>query len=230
MWSANLRVFLEKEVFSLPFDPDPKAGLFNPYRSTDSELDLEKAAEIRRENLLGYIKSLPERPWLLLVGEAPGWRGCRFSGIPFTSERQLVEGTLPFPGRQSSRKPEAWDERSARIFWNALMPYFPAFFCWNSLPLHPFKPGIPCSNRHPKKSEARKFLSVLYGIWTILQPRQVIGIGRCACWALSEAGVASAYVRHPAHGGSDQFQSGMRTILTASPQVILSAPSRSAKV
>ena len=79
MWSADLRAFLEQGFFSLPVDPDPRAGLFNPYRSIDPELDQENAAEIRRENLLSFIQSLPERPWHLLVGEAPGWRGCRFS-------------------------------------------------------------------------------------------------------------------------------------------------------
>ena len=41
----------------------------------------------------GELAERAETP-ILLVGEAPGYRGTRVSGIPFTSERQLT-GTGP---------------------------------------------------------------------------------------------------------------------------------------
>ena len=42
-----------------------------------------------RERLVRYLEERADAP-LLLVGEAPGYRGARVSGIPFTSERQLT--------------------------------------------------------------------------------------------------------------------------------------------
>ena len=43
---------------------------------------------LRRERLARYLHERRRAP-ILLVGEAPGYRGARVSGIPFTSERQL---------------------------------------------------------------------------------------------------------------------------------------------
>ena len=48
---------------------------------------------IRRHNLLLYLQQmLIFNPQILLVGEAPGYRGCRLTGVPFTSELILVNG------------------------------------------------------------------------------------------------------------------------------------------
>lgn len=46
-------------------------------------------ADVRRARLRAYLESRADAP-LLLVGEAPGYRGARVSGVPFTSERQLT--------------------------------------------------------------------------------------------------------------------------------------------
>ena len=44
---------------------------------------------MRRERLAAYLEARSDAS-ILLVGEAPGYRGARVSGIPFTSERQLT--------------------------------------------------------------------------------------------------------------------------------------------
>lgn len=45
-----------------------------------------KENEIRRKNLMNYFERMERlKPSILLVGEAPVYRGCRRSGIPFTS-------------------------------------------------------------------------------------------------------------------------------------------------
>ena len=46
-------------------------------------------ANLRRRRLREYLGSREDAPFLL-VGEAPGYRGARISGIPFTSERQVT--------------------------------------------------------------------------------------------------------------------------------------------
>ena len=46
-------------------------------------------ARLRRERLERYLDERADAP-VLLVAEAPGYRGTRVSGIPLTSERQLT--------------------------------------------------------------------------------------------------------------------------------------------
>src|SRR5919202_2284487 len=50
-------------------------------------------ANLLRRRLADYLEGRRDAP-LLLVGEAPGYRGARLSGIPFTSER-LGTGSGP---------------------------------------------------------------------------------------------------------------------------------------
>ena len=81
-WPPSVRVrivisgFIERLV-------DARIGAtFNFYR------DGERAA-LLRGRLEAYLESRIEAP-LLLVAEAPGYRGARISGVPLTSERQLT--------------------------------------------------------------------------------------------------------------------------------------------
>ena len=81
------------------FTAESTATLFNHYRDEDRQYDRKGAAEIRRENLWNYLDSFRRVPKILIIGIAPGYQGCRFSGVPFTSERQLCNGALPFSGK-----------------------------------------------------------------------------------------------------------------------------------
>ena len=56
----------------------------NPYSVHEPSLDRPGGAAIRAANLKAYLGARLH-PRLMLVGEAPGYRGCRFSGIAFTS-------------------------------------------------------------------------------------------------------------------------------------------------
>ena len=51
------------------------------------------------------------QPGYLLIGEASGYQGCRISGIPFTSERLIMEGVVP---RLPHEGAEAYAARVAR--------------------------------------------------------------------------------------------------------------------
>ena len=59
-----------------------------------------------------YLEARADAP-LLLVGEAPGYRGARISGIPFTSERQLT-GSRARGGDRDDRPPGARRARARR--------------------------------------------------------------------------------------------------------------------
>jgi len=203
----------ESRVFSVPSTQDGPASLFNQYHDRDLRVDRPDAGAVRRGNLFRYLSSFAERPSIAIVGEAPGWRGCRFSGVPFTSEAQLCDGVLSFAGQQSSAAPSPYAENSATIFWRIARPYGPSFLAWNCVPFHLYRPGDPLSNRPPTRREIAAHLGLLAALLALLEPRLVVAVGRSAGWALRRMDVPCTYVRHPSHGGADEFTVGLENAL-----------------
>jgi hypothetical protein len=199
----------EKEVF--PFESTDE--LFNQYRNNDLKFDLPGGDEIRRNNLQNYLRCFSKKPLVLLVGEAAGPWGCRFSGIPFTSERLLVRGGLPFKGHQSSIHDPPYSEISATIFWKVLVPYHPKFLVWNAIPFHPHKRGEMLSIRHPSRDEIYEHSRTLSKILSLIKPKHVIAVGRKAESALNFLHYPPLYVRHPSQSGARAFRIGIERIL-----------------
>jgi hypothetical protein len=195
-------------------------GVINPYRDADAdrELDGPAAARRRRANLEAYLERVGV-PRLLLVGEAIGYRGGRFSGIAFTSERQLAGPggaggrRLPWAGapfQATSRNPALWLEPSGSIVWGALGGEACGALLWNSFPWHPFGPRGPLSNRTPEKSLVAANLHVLERVLAEVGGARVLAVGRTACAALAELGLDAPALRHPAHGGAEIFRRQLR--------------------
>ena len=148
-------------------------------------------AEMRVHRLRRYLAEHADAP-LVLVGEAPGYRGTAVSGIPFTSERQ-VSGTGPA-------------EATATIVHRTLADLGLELdvLLWNVVPTHPHLPRLPSSNRRPTRAEvaaATPFLAA------VVRDRRAVLVGRLAERALGEAGL-----RHPSHGGAAAFREGLRRI------------------
>ncbi len=200
---------IENRVFSASIK---NSLLFNQYNDENLEIDLPGASETRQENLRGYLRTFSERPSLLVIGEAPGWRGCRFSGVPFTSEFQLCEGKLPFSGNQSSTSKSPFKENTATIFWKYMQSYHPHFFAWNCIPFHPHDSGNVLSNRTPSNREVAKYLILLSELLLLMQPIQIVAVGRSAERALMNIDIPCIYVRHPSHGGANEFKAEMEKI------------------
>jgi uracil-DNA glycosylase len=154
---------------------------FNFYRDGDG-------ARTRCERLLAYLIERQDAP-LLLVGEAPGYRGARISGIPFTSERQLT-GTGPA-------------EATATIVRRVLVELGieQESLLWNIVPTHP---GTATSNRRPTRTEVEAGLPFLHELARV---RRTIAVGRVA-----HAVLGGPYVRHPSRGGAGAFIAAMQRL------------------
>jgi uracil-DNA glycosylase len=152
-----------------------------------------EGAARRLDRLERYLADREDAP-LLLVGEAPGYRGARISGIPFTSERQLT-GVGPA-------------EATASIVHRVLaeLRLTDRVLLWNVVPTHP---GTATSNRPPTRCEVvagRVFaLELALG-------RRVIAVGRVA-----HAALGGAHVRHPSHGGAAAVAAGLRVLTELPP-------------
>ena len=142
-------------------------------------------AALLRARLAAYLEQRAQAR-ILLVGEAPGYRGARVSGIPFTSERQL-SGTGPA-------------EATATIVHRVLreLGLDDDVLLWNIVPTHP---GTASSNRRPAAAEVSAGLRF---VEALAEGRRVVPVGRIAERALGAPGI-----RHPAHGGGPAFRSGL---------------------
>ena len=142
-------------------------------------------SELRRGRLDDYL-AVRAGARLLLVGEAPGYRGARVSGVPFTSERQLT-GTGPA-------------EATATIVHAVLteLGIEEDVLLWNVVPTHP---GTPSTNRRPTRAEVDGGLPFLH---ELARGRRTIAVGRVA-----HAALGGRYVRHPSHGGARAFRAGV---------------------
>lgn len=187
---------------------------FNPYGDRNPELDVRDAPALRRRNLRAYLECFDEPPPLFLLLEAPGPWGCRFSGVPITSEAQLIDPEFPIDGATTSTKEEPITEYSASIFWRVVQSHFPRFFVWNSLPLHPHEPGEPLSIRTPRRMEVRAWNELLRALLDALDPDVMVGVGRKGERALEEVGADPIYLRHPSQGGANKFEAGMEELFS----------------
>jgi hypothetical protein len=190
------------------------ARAFNQYAQTHPELDRPDAVDVRTRNLCRYLE-LFSGARLILIGEAAGYAGCRFSGIPFTCEAQIC-GPAPITWaidqglRASSSRESPWDERSARVVWGALGNRGDCLL-WNAFPWHPCGASGPLSNR-ALGQELRPGIEVLRCLLAMFPGAQPVAVGRIAQRALAALGACAPYIRHPSHGGRSAFEAGLATL------------------
>lgn len=194
-------------------------GLFNPYRDR-CELDDPRSPEGGPEGRLHRLAAhLSRSPRLVLCGEAPGFQGCRYSGVAFVSERQLLDGLIPGIDRLSGRlttRDRSFAEPSATIVWKALFKLGIAeeSITWNALQMHPHRPGAPWTNRTPTNAELAHGRTALHLLREAFPGLAFVAVGRKSAMLLADAGIeAAATIRHPANGGAVEFNAGLASLI-----------------
>lgn len=169
-----------------------------------------------RHNLQTYLELMGQwQPKLLLVGEAPGYRGCRLTGIPFVSPHVLAGLGQQFQQLSSLFQPvEEWPyiqrEASATIVWRTVGHWQPLPLLWNIFPFHPYQPGEPQTNRTPTAGEIALGRPFLTKLCQLFPQAKLVAVGKKASIALAKWEMVHTAVRHPSHGGAKQFQAAMQ--------------------
>jgi hypothetical protein len=201
--------------------------VFNPWRDVDLAYDCTpNAAMIRSEQLIAYLSERLGKANTVLIAEAPGYQGARFSGMAMTSERILLgkhaavrpESVFQGAAQRTSRVDttrggeQAMNEPTATVVWSHLLQAgFDArsFVLWNTFAFHPHHQDEPMSNRTPTASEVAQAAPLLHQFLALFPYAKTVALGRIAERTLSELGVSAMAVRHPSMGGAAQFRTQM---------------------
>lgn len=185
----------------------------NQYAADGDAGNAVRRANVQRALELGVTL----RPACLLIGEAPGYNGARRTGIPFTSERLMLDGVEP-PGLFGAQRGFqcATDdgrisrEQTATLVWREVAALGVVIVGWNAYPFHPHRRDNPNSNRTPRRAEVRAGLRFLAAFCHLFVGVPVVAMGNTASFALGELGLAHTKIRHPAQGGARLFAAGLR--------------------
>jgi len=206
----------------------PSGAVFNPWWEVDEENDIgPDSPAIRRKHLAVYFGERLGKTRLAIVGEAVGYRGGHFSGIPMTSERMLLRKEQQILARIKPRRtskpsvcPNGFSEPTATIVWGALLKLglLPdEFVLWNAFPWHSFDPQrAVLSNRMPNKSEQLSGRPVLKAFLELFPSEQIMALGKIAAAQLEKLNVNPHCVRHPASGGAKFFRQQIAKIVKES--------------
>lgn len=208
---------------------------FNPWADFDPDYDVAYARSIRKAQLERYLSRRLASARILLVAEACGYQGGRFTGIAMTCERMMLgfhpavnaKMVIGAPGRRTSRKDspfipkesqrlKGFNEPTDTVVWKAVLdaglePM--EFILWNIYPFHPHQPGEMLTNRTPTEKELAAGLAYTKALLSLIGPLPVFAIGKKSETTLSAAGISVTGLRHPANGGVTLFREGLRDAL-----------------
>jgi hypothetical protein len=184
-----------------------------------SHVDNQYADALQRHNLYQYLK-LHSDATILLLGEAAGYKGCFYSGIPFTSGHILATHPTYTPYRTLFQFDVIKDvkEQSAAIVHDFFLQHtgtFERVVLWNAYPFHPHKyetlaTGLEVehilSNRTPTYEELLLGAQILTKLQHYFHFTQIYPVGKSAEHALDQLHIRyQGTIRHPANGGKPQF-------------------------
>lgn len=209
----------------------------NPWAYWDREFDRDRQAPSHRSNhLRAYLNARLNTAKALLIAEAPGYQGAKFSGIPMTCERTLLghrrgvsrgdvfDETIE---RHRTSGPEASSKESVRR-WGFCEPtagyVWPAMagrpglskkiVLWNLFGFHPHEETSTLTNRRPKDTEILSNHHVLEEFLRLFPDRPILSIGNISEEYLTRWGHRyELSTRHPANGGGPEFRENLDEFL-----------------
>ncbi len=216
-------------------------SIANPWSDAQYREDLgldhdEHSAAKRRDHLKTYLTHRLETAKVILIAEAPGYQGCRFSGIPMTCERTILEhrsnvrasdvfGLNYQPNRTShvhatNKKAvmeKGFSEQTAAYVWGYCSRHpglSSKMVLWNLFGFHPHRPGEYLTNRAPKEGEILQNRSVLEAFLALFPDRPILSIGNISEAYLAQWGHGyHRFTRHPANGGGTIFRTNLDAFL-----------------
>jgi len=223
----------EIDDFLQLLENSPSGAVFNPCWQVDKQNDVGATAPaIRRKQLTAYLRERLGKTKLAVIGEALGYRGGHFSGIPMTSERILlgkkkdsgIEPEQVFSSIKACRtsKPrkccDGFSEPTATIVWSTMLKLGlkpEQFVLWNAFPWHTFdsRRGM-LSNRMPNNSERSAGQPMLKAFLDLYPCNEIVALGNVAGLQLKELNAEIYQVRHPASGGAKLFRQQIERIVS----------------
>ena len=190
-------------------------SVFNPWSDRCAVHDRSDAAARRRDNLQRVLEAAIEaRVETMWIARDLGYRGGRRTGVPLTDEVHLDQAGILLGGialKRATQGPMV-AERTAAIIWRVLEQIRQPVVLWNIFPFHPHEAADPFSNRCHTRGEREATWPLLQALIAMIQPRQIVAIGRDAHLALSDIITPTTAVRHPSYGGQREFIDGMFAI------------------
>jgi uracil-DNA glycosylase len=200
-------------IDTLPFPSPPK--LFNPWRDHCPDCKPCNDPDAKLARLADHLDCEAR---FILCGEAPSHRGCRHSGIAFTSEYLLREGIprIPAMSHRLTVKKSPYKEGSATTVWKVLreLRIEEHTILWNALPMHPHEQGNEQKNRRPIPDEVIKFGEpALKKLVEAFPSATIVAVGKIAERLLHKMGIDYKPVRHPSFGGAPEFTRGLKLLV-----------------
>lgn len=204
---------------------------FNPWADFGPDYDVAYARSIRKAQLERYLTRRLGNARILLVAEACGYQGGRFTGVAMTCERMMLSlhptvnarMVIGAPGRRTSRadspflpkeiqRRSGFNEPTDTVVWDACLSAGLApeeFLLWNIFPFHPHQKGRMLTNRTPTEKELSDGLAYTRELLRMTGPLLLFAVGRKSEATLREAGYHPVGLRHPANGGANLFREGL---------------------
>lgn len=204
-------------------------SVFNPWSDRCAVHDRSDAAARRRDNLKRLLEAaMDARVETMWIARDLGYRGGRRTGVPLTDEVHLDQAGVLLGGVALERATQGpiVAERTAAIIWRVLEQIRQPVVLWNIFPFHPHESTDQFSNRCHTRGEREATWPLLQALIAMIQPRQIIAIGRDAYLALGDLDMPTTAVRHPSYGGQREFIEGMFAVygVDAEPEEIPPVP------
>ncbi len=213
----------------------PNEQITNPWNGFDLRFDENAfAPEHRTIHLKAYLDERLDTAEALLIAEAPGYQGARFSGIPMTCERTLLgHRTSVSKGdvfseavkrnRTSSKgastkaivMQKGFCEPTAAYVWGYMSQnagLTRKIVLWNIYAFHPHPATHPLKNRTPTEDEILANRPILEAFLKMFPDRPILSIGNESQKYLRIWGrQINMFTRHPANAGGSIFRENLAT-------------------